>query len=85
MTKVTGISGLISVAWPSKAIIASRIAARSTIAGTPVKSCKITRSTLKGTTPFGLLASQLINEITSSVVISSPIWRATLSNNTRIE
>ena len=43
MTSSTGTSGLISRGSPPSASIASRIAARSTIAGTPVKSCMSTR------------------------------------------
>ena len=43
MTSSTGTSGLICVGSPPSSSIASRIAARSTIAGTPVKSCISTR------------------------------------------
>ena len=39
MTSSAGTSGLISAASPPSSTIASRIAARSTTAGTPVKSC----------------------------------------------
>ena len=49
MTKSTGISGLINSALPPLATIASRMEAKSTTTGTPVKSCKITRLGLKGT------------------------------------
>ena len=44
MTSSAGISGLIFVASPPRFCIASRIAARSTTAGTPVRSCRITRA-----------------------------------------
>ena len=47
MTSSAGASGLISSALPPRRVIASRIAARSTIAGTPVKSCMITRAGVK--------------------------------------
>src|SRR5204863_184787 len=44
MTRSTGTSGLIFSASPPSACIALRIAARSTTAGTPVKSCISTRA-----------------------------------------
>ena len=42
MTNSAGESGLIISGKPPNFITASRIAAKSTIAGTPVKSCSIT-------------------------------------------
>jgi len=47
ITSSTGISGLMRAGSPSRAMIASRIAARSTTEGTPVKSCISTRSGVK--------------------------------------
>ena len=44
ITRLTGTSGLIFCASPPSPRIASRIAARSTTAGTPVKSCISTRA-----------------------------------------
>jgi hypothetical protein len=44
MTRSTGDSGLIFFGSPPSFTIASRIAARSTTAGTPVKSCISTRA-----------------------------------------
>ena len=44
MTRSTGTSGLIFSASPPSFCIALRIAARSTTAGTPVKSCISTRA-----------------------------------------
>ena len=44
MTRSTGASGLILSGSPFSAFIASRMAARSTTAGTPVKSCISTRA-----------------------------------------
>ncbi len=44
MTRSTGTSGLIFSASPPRLCIALRIAARSTTAGTPVKSCISTRA-----------------------------------------
>ncbi len=44
MTNSAGASGLIFVASPPRSAIASRMVARSTTHGTPVKSCMITRA-----------------------------------------
>ena len=44
ITSSAGASGLILVASPPRSTIASRIVARSTTAGTPVKSCMTTRA-----------------------------------------
>ena len=44
MTRSTGFSGLIFCGSPPSARMPSRIAARSTTAGTPVKSCISTRA-----------------------------------------
>ena len=48
MIRSTGTSGLILAASEPSSSIASRIAARSTIAGTPVKSCISTRAGWNG-------------------------------------
>ena len=47
MTSSTGCSGLTRSGLPPSAMIASRIAARSTTQGTPVKSCSRTRAGMK--------------------------------------
>ncbi len=44
ITRSTSASGLIFSGFPPRAFIASRIAARSTTAGTPVRSCISTRA-----------------------------------------
>ncbi len=44
ITSSAGASGLILVASPPRSTTASRIVARSTTAGTPVKSCMTTRA-----------------------------------------
>ena len=44
MTSSAGASGLIRAGSPPRSRIASRIVARSTTAGTPVKSCMTTRA-----------------------------------------
>jgi len=48
MTRSTGTRGLIFSGLPPRRSIASRIAARSTTAGTPVKSCNSTLAGLNG-------------------------------------
>lgn len=48
MTKSTGHNGLIFFGSPPILATASLIAARSTTAGTPVKSCRITLAGLNG-------------------------------------
>ncbi len=47
MTSSAGTSGLMARSLPPRSRMASRIAARSTIAGTPVKSCITTRAGVK--------------------------------------
>ena len=54
MTSSAGTSGLILFGSPPISAIASRIAARSTIAGTPVKSCITTRAGVKAISLDGL-------------------------------
>ncbi len=49
ITRSTGTSGLIRFGSPPSRFIALRMAARSTTAGTPVKSWSTTRAGLKGT------------------------------------
>ncbi len=60
MIRSTGTSGSIFSGLPPRSSIASRIAARSTSAGTPVKSCIRTRAGWKGISSLGsALASHL--------------------------
>ena len=49
ITNSTGLRGLIAWASPPKRLTASRMAAKSTIAGTPVKSWRMTRAGTKDT------------------------------------
>ena len=59
ITRSTGISGLIFLGSPPSRCMAARMAARSTTAGTPVKSCSSTRDGLKGiSTSAGAAAFQ---------------------------
>ena len=53
MTRSTGTSGLIFAGSPPSSSIASRIAARSTTPGTPVKSCISTRAGWNGISSLG--------------------------------
>src|ERR1044071_8744271 len=56
MTSSAGMSGLILVGSPPRACMASRIAARSTTAGTPVRSCRMTRAGVNWISVSGSLA-----------------------------
>ncbi|WVY99932.1 hypothetical protein V8G54_026002 [Vigna mungo] len=69
MTRSTGTRGLILLESLPSLFIASRMQARSTTAGTPVKSCSRTRAGLKGiSTCFTQEFSQSIIFSTSSLV-----------------
>ena len=86
MTKSTGTSGLILLISPPTSFIALRNDAKSTTAGTPVKSCRITRDGLKGTSPSFPSLPKLPNAlICSSVMTNSSSCLNTDSNKTRIE
>ena len=64
--------------------IKSRIAAKSTTAGTPVKSCIRTRLGLKDISVFELLFfTQLAIEATALSILSPLLLRKTFSNITR--
>ena len=54
MTSSAGDSGLMESAEPPSLTTASRIAARSTTAGTPVKSCRMTRLGVKEISVLGV-------------------------------
>lgn len=87
MTKSTGQSGFIFYGSPPSLFIASLIAAKSTTAGTPVKSYKITRAGLNGISIcFGAFVSQFNMLFTSFyVTANSSQLRTADSNNTLIE
>ncbi len=73
MTSSAGTSGLILLSSPPNSRIASRIAARSTIAGTPVKSCITTRAGVNAISWLGVAAaSQLARASMSWARIASP-------------
>ena len=88
MTRSTGTSGLILSGSPPSAAIASRIAARSTTAGTPVKSCISTRAGRKAISCSVLprLSSQAATASMSSFVTVRPSsLRSRFSSRTFIE
>jgi hypothetical protein len=67
ITSSAGTSGLIFAASPPRSAIASRMAARSTTAGTPVKSCITTRAGVKAISLLGpAFASQVASASMSS-------------------
>ncbi len=73
MTISAGASGLIFDGSPPRSAIASRIVARSTTHGTPVKSCMITRAGVNWISWLGSAsASQPAIARMSSAVMSAP-------------
>ena len=73
MTSSAGDSGLIIAALPPSLTTASRIAARSTTAGTPVKSCSTTRAGVNEISRSGsAFGSQLASAVMSAAVMFSP-------------
>ncbi len=76
MIRSTGTSGSILCASPPSSSIASRIAARSTSAGTPVKSCISTRAGWNGISVLG-------SAFASQVAIASMLPRVTDSPSSR--
>ena len=87
ITRSTGINGLIFFGSPPSRRMALRIAARSTTAGTPVKSCNTTRDGMKGiSAAIGFTASQAARLRTSSSRTTYPSQlRSTDSSRTRME
>ena len=84
MTSSAGTSGLIFAGSPPSSAIASRIAARSTTAGTPVKSCMSTRAGVKAISWLGsALASQRASASMSAAVTEPlPSVRSRFSSRT---
>ena len=73
MTISAGASGLIREASPPSSSIASRIVARSTTHGTPVKSCMITRAGVNWISVSGSAsASQPASALMSSSEMFEP-------------
>ena len=84
MTSSAGTSGLIAEASPPLSAIASRMAARSTTAGTPVKSCITTRAGVKAISSVGSAdASQRASfSMLSSVTATPSSLRRRFSSST---
>ena len=84
MTSSAGTSGLIAEASPPLSAIASRMAARSTTAGTPVKSCITTRAGVKAISSDGSAdASQRASfSMLSSVTATPSSLRRRFSSST---
>ncbi len=73
MTSSAGASGLIRVGSPPRSAIASRIVARSTTHGTPVKSCMMTRPGVNWISVAGSASgSQAASARTCSAVMLAP-------------
>jgi len=72
MTSSAGKSGLILAASPPSFCIAARIAARSTTAGTPVKSCRSTRAGMNAISRLGSAAG---SQPASARMSASFTWR----------
>ena len=87
MTRSTGTSGLIFSASPPSFCMALRIAARSTTAGTPVKSCISTRAGRKAISCSSWrFFSHLLKATMSSLVTLRPSsLRSRFSSSTFIE
>ena len=73
MTSSAGTSGLISAGSPPMSAIASRIAARSTTAGTPVKSCMTTRAGVKAISFDGAAAGSHDASASMSAASTDPL------------
>ncbi len=82
MTSSAGASGLIRLGSPPSLLIASRIAARSTTQGTPVKSCSTTRAGMKAiSVSDGLRWSQVATaSISFAVTVLPSSWRRRFSS-----
>ncbi len=87
MTSSTGCSGLINPGLPPRFFMASRIAARSTTAGTPVKSCSSTRLGMKAISSVGTLSGDhwASERIISAVTVSPSSRRSRFSSRMRSE
>ena len=84
MTSSAGASGLINAGSPPRSATASRIVARSTTAGTPVKSCMITRAGENWISVTGSAAASHapIDRICSAVTFAPSSVRSRFSSST---
>ena len=86
MTRSTGTCGLTFLGSPPNSTIPSRRAAISTTAGTPVKSCRITRLGMNGISAGVIVGFQFAILFTSSSVTrKSSAFLNAASSNTLIE
>ncbi len=88
MTSSDGICGLIWFGRPPKRVTASRIAAKSTTQGTPVKSCNTTRAGMKAISrDDSAFGSQFATASMCSVptVIPPSSWRNRFSSRIFME
>ena len=79
MTSSTGCSGLTRDGSPPSLTTPSRIAARSTTAGTPVKSCSSTRAGMNAISR----SAPLLTSHAASVATSSVLTKASSSRRSR--
>ena len=84
MTSSAGASGLILFGSPPSSLTASRMVARSTMQGTPVKSCMITRAGVNWISVSGsAVGSQEASaRMCSSVMLAPSSVRSRFSNRT---
>ena len=84
MTSSAGHSGLIFLGSPPRSFIASRIAAKSTTQGTPVKSCSTTRAGMNAISCTGSSASLAEAKASMSdlVTVRSSSLRSRFSSST---
>jgi hypothetical protein len=73
MTSSAGTSGLIFAGSPPSSAMASRIAARSTTAGTPVKSCITTRAGVNAISWLGSLFASQRASASMSAAVTEPL------------
>ncbi len=73
MTSSAGTSGSIFAGSPPSSAIASRIAARSTTAGTPVKSCMTTRAGVKAISLDGSAFASQVASASMSAAVTAPL------------
>ncbi len=91
----TGTRGLIFAGSPPRAMMASRMAARSTTAGTPVRSCMSTRAGVKAISrasspadsPWrvGVSDQRASASMSAARTLTPSSWRSRFSSRTLIE
>ena len=85
MTRSTGTSGSTRAGSPPARATAARIAARSTTAGTPVRSCMITRAGMNARfEPAAASGHDASDRTSASLTCSDPARRSRFSSSTQI-